>query len=348
MSLKDLRHQAGLTQQQLSDRAGVPRTTVGAIESGHMEPTVLSALRLARALGRTVEDLFGGARVSNEQTLWMAPPTEGGRFWRAIVAGREVAYPVEPSPLGLLGDDGVARDGEVEWHTSDADAGQTLVVSSCDPSSSILAEELRDRHGIRMILLMRGSGAALRLLEGNRVHAAGIHFAGDDGEANLAAAREALRERAALLTTAVWEEGLALAPSVAAETLADVVQGNYRWVGREEGAAARKCCENLFAEFGLGLPEGFSHPVSSHRTVAEVIRAGMAEVGPCVRLAAAEAGLRFLRIRNERHDLVIPVRYMDDPRLMALRDVVQSPRYRRRLAALPGYESGLTGEWRYA
>ncbi len=47
-----------MTQQDLADRVGVTRQTIHSIETGKYRPTVELALRLARALGATVEELF--------------------------------------------------------------------------------------------------------------------------------------------------------------------------------------------------------------------------------------------------------------------------------------------------
>jgi len=49
---------ADLTQEDLATRAGVTRQTIFAIEKGNYGPSVALALRLARTLGCTVEDLF--------------------------------------------------------------------------------------------------------------------------------------------------------------------------------------------------------------------------------------------------------------------------------------------------
>ena len=48
-----------LTQAELAESVGVSRHTVIAIEQGDYAPSVFLALRLARILGATVEDLFG-------------------------------------------------------------------------------------------------------------------------------------------------------------------------------------------------------------------------------------------------------------------------------------------------
>ncbi|WP_127127607.1 helix-turn-helix transcriptional regulator [Georgenia sp. SYP-B2076] len=48
----------GLTQAELAELAGVSRQTVIAIEQGAYAPSVYLALRIARALHETVENLF--------------------------------------------------------------------------------------------------------------------------------------------------------------------------------------------------------------------------------------------------------------------------------------------------
>ena len=47
-----------LTQQELADRVGVTRQTILSIEKGKYSPTVGLALRLARELDVSVEELF--------------------------------------------------------------------------------------------------------------------------------------------------------------------------------------------------------------------------------------------------------------------------------------------------
>jgi len=52
------RAERGCTQQQLADLIGVTRQTIGLIEAGDYNPTLGLCLRLARALGKTLNDLF--------------------------------------------------------------------------------------------------------------------------------------------------------------------------------------------------------------------------------------------------------------------------------------------------
>jgi putative transcriptional regulator len=47
-----------LTQADLAERAGMTRASVNAIEGGRMIPSIFLALKLARALDVSVDDIF--------------------------------------------------------------------------------------------------------------------------------------------------------------------------------------------------------------------------------------------------------------------------------------------------
>lgn len=56
--LRELRAERDLTQAGLAELVGVSRKTVNTIENGVFVPSALLALKLARALGRPVEEVF--------------------------------------------------------------------------------------------------------------------------------------------------------------------------------------------------------------------------------------------------------------------------------------------------
>lgn len=49
--LASLRHEAGLSQEELADRAGLHRTYISQLERGLKSPTVAALSRIAKALG---------------------------------------------------------------------------------------------------------------------------------------------------------------------------------------------------------------------------------------------------------------------------------------------------------
>lgn len=56
--LKERRTELGLTQAELAERVGVTRKTVNTVENGVFTPSATLAIKLARALGLSVEQLF--------------------------------------------------------------------------------------------------------------------------------------------------------------------------------------------------------------------------------------------------------------------------------------------------
>ena len=56
--LTELRAERGLTQAALAELVGVSRKTVNTVENGVFVPSTALALKLARALGVPVEEIF--------------------------------------------------------------------------------------------------------------------------------------------------------------------------------------------------------------------------------------------------------------------------------------------------
>jgi len=56
--LKERRTELGLTQSELADLCLVSRKTINTVENGVFVPSTLLALKLASALGLSVEQLF--------------------------------------------------------------------------------------------------------------------------------------------------------------------------------------------------------------------------------------------------------------------------------------------------
>lgn len=57
-NLHKIRKAQGITQQELSERAEVSRKSINAIENGIYVPSTVLALKIAKTLHCTVEELF--------------------------------------------------------------------------------------------------------------------------------------------------------------------------------------------------------------------------------------------------------------------------------------------------
>ena len=343
-SIASRRTALGWSQGELATRAGIPRTTISAIEGERLTPSVTAALALAEALECTVEELFGTGELpavkrGDPEWAW-SPRGESSRYWQAEVGGRRLLYPVESTALNAFPHDGVWQGG-IGRDTVSTSVATTLVIACCDPAAGLLAAEYARTSGFRMLVIERGGGAALDLLKNGVVHVAGIHRSTQEEPGrNLETVNARLGSGYRLLRVAEWEEGLALSTTEKSRSFQTIARRGGQWALREPGSAARECLDELLAS-----RPATGRCVHGHTAVAVAVRAGWAEAGVCVKIAAEEAGLNFLPVRTESLDFCIPSSHSRDPRVQALVRLLRSRPHRRLISELPGYDARHTGEW---
>ncbi len=74
-ALLQARQAAQLTQIGLAGRSGVSQSVISSMEGGHVPGALVSAITIARALGTTVEVLFGALVVTQTNADAPQPPT---------------------------------------------------------------------------------------------------------------------------------------------------------------------------------------------------------------------------------------------------------------------------------
>jgi putative molybdopterin biosynthesis protein len=126
--IRELRERAGLSQSALAAQAGITRQAVSAIESGGYVPNTAVALRLSRALGCSVEDLF---RISDISQKMQARAGSATGEWRDLVpsvSGNEEGDAHERSDSAFSHH---ARQAglDLEYRVSLARVGEELIAS---------------------------------------------------------------------------------------------------------------------------------------------------------------------------------------------------------------------------
>ncbi|GFI08796.1 MAG: helix-turn-helix transcriptional regulator [Lachnospiraceae bacterium] len=56
--LEEIRKERGVTQEELAASLEVSRQTIGSLENGRYNPSILLAFRIARYFGMSIEDIF--------------------------------------------------------------------------------------------------------------------------------------------------------------------------------------------------------------------------------------------------------------------------------------------------
>ncbi|HZX40576.1 MAG TPA: helix-turn-helix transcriptional regulator, partial [Myxococcaceae bacterium] len=194
-ALRERRLLQACSQDQLARAVGVSRQALNALERGHAQPSVQTALALAAILGTSVEALFG--------KMHGAPPVPalptrtgpvGTRLLLAEVAGRVHGHALDPNsgePADALVEDPRRPPTLLEserWR-------RTLLVAGCDPALRMLAIRSGNARWLNA-----GTGKAVDLLVRRQVHVVGVHSLTE---------RDRRRVRGTLLVhLATWPLGL--------------------------------------------------------------------------------------------------------------------------------------------
>jgi putative molybdopterin biosynthesis protein len=352
MRLRLARQARGFSQLQLAGMAGVSRQAVSAVEAGLSDPSLRVALALSRALGLTVEELFGPAIAEPVVPVRPLAPLgpEGARVSLAPVGDALVALPLSGATVSRAGFS--PAGGRVAGSSEVSPLGPprpTLVVAGCDPALPLLEQPLSLLDPpVAFIWWPCASREALTLAAAGMVHVAGAHLRGKSGDYNTGPAGELLTGGAEVIGFCSWREGLVVRPELAGAvtSLADLAGSELRLVNREPGAEARRVLDRELGEHGIG-PEaitGYQTRATGHLEVAASIAAGLADAGIASEPAALAYGLAFVPLTEERFDLVVPAALAQSREVQSLLRALSSPWLHDQLGSLPGYSVAQCGE----
>jgi putative molybdopterin biosynthesis protein len=315
--LESMRRARGLSQRALADASGITRQAVGSIESGRMKPGVDIALRIARALGTTVEDLFAPADA----------PAKPVRTASATLAGRVVTYALDDDRLAIEPSDGTLPN---------------VFIAGCDLAVGLLTRHAstRTRH-LRCLWLTMTNTAALEALSSEAVHAAVVH-----GELTV---RQALMlDGFARFELATTEEGWLVSRGnpLDVRVAGDLVRTKARLANRPAGAGARRLLDEQLrgAKMDPQRVSGYDRVLPGQLDAGRAIAQGYADVAVGMSSVARVFGLSFVPLREERSELVIPIAALHTAEGRALLDALRCRDYRRDLEALGAYDVRRTGE----
>jgi len=364
--LRERRNAAGLTQVELGRRAGITRQSLIHLESGKFVASTTVALRLARALGCAVEDLFSlpepkAARLRADLAQPFSPGSPSGRsrILLGFIEGRWVAHRLHDAEALTVVADGVvaAPDGprakivDVEALRPESEVRGNLIVAGCDPALTLIAAWLAEGSPPLLVRVLHApSRQALAALGDGLTHVSGTHLLDEvSGDYNVPFVRRScLRRGAIVLNLARWEEGFVVRAGnpLSIQAADDLARRKIRLVSRERGSGAQSLLERVLRK--AGVPANATRPIAQiargHLGVAQAVASGAADVGVAIRSAAAAYDLDFVPLTEERSDLVVGAELRDDPRIGRLVDALRGAALRREIASLRGYQTDDSGQ----
>lgn len=205
----------------------------------------------------------------------------------------------------------------------------------------------RPRRELRCLAV--GSLGGLIALTRREAHLAGTHILdAETGEYNLPAIKGVLPGiPVVVLTLAHRQQGLLLLKGnpKGIRNLRDLARGDIRFINRQRGSGTRILLDQHLRRMGIapGRIRGYETEATTHLEVASAVASGQADAGMGIFAAARALGLEFLPLLRERYDLVLPAEEYQGAHLRPLLRTICSPRFRRFVEQLGGYEVGDMG-----
>lgn len=320
------RERSGLTQAELAKRAGVSRQVVVTAETGRHAPSVEAALRLARSLGASVEELFAAPVEEAEAIVRVV--AEDDLVIAGRVDGRVVVHRVDEQ--GAASGGWIVPDGQIEGGLRLFPEGSSagLVVVGCDPALGIAGVLLAGRGERRLVAVSASTGAAVDALGAGRCHGVLVH----GPETSLPAPPCAVRR----WHLARWQVGVAMPPRRRRVTVEAALAGRVGLVQRESSASSQQGLERAAARLGAAVPMPLR--IASGHLDAARMAALLGAAGVTFEPAARTFGLDFVPLETHIVELWVAERYLEHPGVGALGELVASAAFQRRLAAIGGYD----------
>jgi putative molybdopterin biosynthesis protein len=351
--LAEVRKQRGVAASALAERVGISRQAVYAVEAGTYIPNTAVALRLAQALGVSMEQLFSLPQASVQlETATLLPESAelqpGQTVQLCQVNGKWMAAAPTPSSCYLPATDGsisspfiVRGKAKVQLNDRDADFGNRLLLAGCDPAMSIVARHLQTA-GLELVLLHQNSSQSLALLKSGCTHLAGSHLKDDS-----AITRMFPRKSAAVVSFALWQEGLVTAHGnpKSIGNMQDLARKDITFLNREAGSGSRALLDRYLKLQNLNpvAIAGYQRTAPGHLPAAWEVKAGAADCCIATQAAARFFGLHFIPLETVRYDLVLRKQDLDSPKVQLLLNGICQLSFRRKLNGIGGYDTSVTG-----
>lgn len=231
----------------------------------------------------------------------------------------------------------------------------TLYASHDDALSSLREVAITQSAQLHLDIRFTGSVDAIRALNEGRCVMAGFHTLQNTGADTLTEhiykplLKPGLHK---IIGFAQRTQGLMVAPGnpLYLSGLPDLKLSKNgkraRFANRALGTGTRVVLDELLPKAGLKPADilGYDHTEPSHAAVAHAVLSGQVDAGLGIEAAAVQAGLSFVPLAKERYHLVCLKAALEQPGIIALRDLLQTQHWQAAIAAIPGYSAQQSGE----
>lgn len=343
-----------MSRDELAKAVGITRQSVRLIETGEVCPSALVALRIAKVLATTVEEIIADndsreveARLIFQDATHEFQPrvyvSELGGEWVARSANyEEVDFLTQPVH-GIANKSAYKHDDrlQVKLFQRTNDVARTVFVSGCEIGLGLLSHYAGSRSATeRAIWFNRSNRQALRDLESSVAHIAAIHYSPEQPLEWTGSSMHIfhfVREEMGWIVPAGNPQGVKGAQ--------DLLSGRLRLINRERGSGARDFLDAQLRAVNAVSANilGYNVEAHGHLSVAAAVANKMADVGVGHASAAAALGLSFIPVQQETCVLLIPDSLVNKAPIQNFLETLMTDRFRMELQSLAPYDISQTG-----
>ncbi|MBD3182017.1 molybdopterin biosynthesis protein [Candidatus Poribacteria bacterium] len=283
-------------------------------------------------------------KLSHTQDVVVATPLSRGASVLNSLVRADGIMKIPENSEGLMPDEMV----KVELMRSAEDIKNSVVaIGSHDITLDILADEIKASHPeINFSSAHVGSLGGLMAIKRGEAHMAGTHLLDEEtGDYNVSYIKRMLSDMELSLINLVYRtQGLIVTPGNPKniKDLSDLVRDDVTFCNRQRGSGTRVLLDYQLKQAGIlsNQVDGYAREVYTHMAVASAVTTGIADAGLGIYAAAKALGLDFIPISEERYDLIIPDKFIQNPSLAELLNIInESDNFRKRVLELGGYDT---------
>lgn len=226
-----------------------------------------------------------------------------------------------------------------------------VCVGSHDNTLDLLTNELMglDRP-ISLASTHVGSMGGLLAIKNGTAHMSGAHlFDPETQDYNFPFLEKYLPEtEITVINLVIRHQGFIVAKGNPKQirSIGDLVRDDVRFINRQRGAGTRILLDDHIRQADINPEQidGYDQEEYTHMAVAVNVLSGAADCGMGIFAAAKALDLDFLPVAKERYDLIVPNKFLDDPKIKTLRYLINNQVIQDKITALGGYETILTGQ----
>jgi len=227
-----------------------------------------------------------------------------------------------------------------------------LVIGSHDNLLDVLRNLLQqEEKSISLFSTHVGSMGGIKAIAKGYAHLAGVHlFDPESEDYNFPFIFDVMGKDAdfVLINLAFRQQGLIVAKSnpKKIKSLHDLIREDIVFVNRQPGSGTRILLDYYLQKLKLDPQQikGYEQEEFTHMSVAVNVLTGTADCGLGILAAARALDLDFIPLVEERYDLLMLKKRLQDSRIQTLLHVIKSPEFKVQATALGGYDLRLSGQ----